>query len=80
MLKEVIQKFYLRLSCNDEEKAHIKDIRYEILAECKSSHEMNKIRGMIDELIELKNKNGYLKNEDFNIILEFRKYLKKVKC
>lgn len=80
LLEEVIQKFYLRLRCNGKEKAHIKGIRCEILAECKSSHEVNKINCMIEKLDALKDDVKCLKNEDFNIILEFRKYIKKVKC
>lgn len=77
LLKEVVQKFYLRLSCNDKEKAHIKGIQYEILAECKNFHEVEKIGEMVNKLNKLKKRNYYLKNEDFNIILAFRKHIKK---
>ena len=77
LLKEVIQKFYLWLSCNDEGKTHIENIRHEILAEYKNRVEKNKINSMMDELDMLKNKNDYLKNEDFNIILAFRNHIKK---
>jgi hypothetical protein len=80
LLEEVIQKFYLRLSCNEKGKAHIESIQYEILAECKSSHEVNKIIGMIDELDKLKNERDYLKEEDFNIILVFKSFIEEVKC
>lgn len=76
-LLEVIQKFYLRLSCNGMEKTHINDVEGAILAECKNCVERGKIREMVNKLNDLKNKNGYLKNEDFNIILAFRKYIKK---
>lgn len=79
-LLEVIQKFYLWLSCNDNEKIHINDVEGSILAECKNCGERKKIIEIVNKLNELKKRNDYLKNEDFNIILSFRKYLKKSQC
>jgi len=77
LLKEVIQKFYLRLSCNDKENTRIEDVGKDIRNEYGNNNKRSKIDKMIKGIDELKEKREYLKEEDFNIILEFGKYLKK---
>jgi hypothetical protein len=79
LLKEVIQKFYLRLSCNDKEKTRIEGVQDKILAECENSDEKNKINSMIEKLNVLKDDVKCLKNEDFNIIVAFKYFIKKEK-
>lgn len=79
LLKEVIQKFYLQLSCNEKDPAGTcsSSIKDKILAEYKDTDKKNKVKAMISKLNNLKKDKKYLKNEDLNIILRIKYYTEK---
>jgi len=80
LLKEVIQKFYLQLSCNEKDPAGTcsSSIKNKILAEYKDTDEKyKKVGAMISKLDNLKKDKKYLKNEDLNIILRIKYYTEK---
>ena len=66
-LLEVIQQFYLQLSCNDKDKARIRDIKGEFLEKYK--HEEGTIEKLIANLDKLK---GYLFSMDLTSIRGLR--------
>lgn len=76
LLNEVIQKFYLQLSCNEKYPERT-SIENKILAEYKDTKEKNKVKAMISELDDLKKDKKYLENEDLNIILRIKYYINK---
>jgi hypothetical protein len=80
LLEEVIRKFYLQLSCNEKDPAGTCSsiIKNKILAEYKDTHEWDKVKAMISELDNLKEDKKYLENEDLNIILRIKYYIKKI--
>jgi hypothetical protein len=57
LLEEVINNFYLQLSCNDKDKARISAIKDEVLKKYENDEKKNKIENFIKKLDELK---GYL--------------------
>jgi hypothetical protein len=88
LLKDVIQEFYLQLSCNEKEK--IDDIKNKILEKYENDGNKQKIETMINDLKKLKDEGKcgdknpninvkYLKDEDFNIIYNLKVILKKIK-
>jgi hypothetical protein len=77
LLKEAIQKIYLQLSCNEKSQASISSIENKILEDYTNDEEKEKIKALIEELGKLKKSREYLKEEDFNIILEFKSHIEK---
>jgi hypothetical protein len=61
LLKEVLQRFYLQLSCNEIDQACISSIKNKILEEYTNDDERDKIKGLIKKLDKLK---GYLFSVD----------------
>jgi hypothetical protein len=61
LLKEVIQRFYLQLSCNEIDQTRISSIKDKILEEYTNDDEREKIKGLIKNLDKLK---GYLFSVD----------------
>ena len=78
LLKKVINDFYLQLSCNEKSQASISSIKNKILEDYTNDDEKEKIEGLIKELDELKDCRDYLKEEDYNIILLFKYFIKKI--
>ena len=75
-LEKVIQSCYLQLSCNNKNKAHIRDIEAEILKKYENDEN---VRSLVTKLNTLKENTDCLKEEDFNIILAFMHFIKKEK-
>lgn len=76
LLEIIIKNCCLQISRNKKGRAHIKDIEIEILKKCDYDPELSNLIVTLDNNFDiLKKKWDYLKEDDYNLLLAFEKYI-----